>query len=90
VGFSDRQVLGIVLGEAVVQCIGGAVLGLGIARLIIPHVRNLVAGPTSLMTMPLSLVIVGLLIALLVAVVSGAVPAWRAGRMQIVEALAVR
>jgi putative ABC transport system permease protein len=79
-----------VLGEAVVQCVVGAILGLGIARALIPYVRNLVAGPTSLMTMPVSLIIAGIVVAVLLALVSGAVPAWRAGRMQIVEALTVR
>jgi putative ABC transport system permease protein len=89
-GFSDRQVLGLVLAEAVIQCLVGAAVGLTIARLLVPYVKKLLSGPAVLMAVPWSLVGLGLVVAFLVALVSAAVPAWRASRMQIVDALAAR
>jgi putative ABC transport system permease protein len=88
-GFSDRQVLGLVLAEAVIQCIIGAALGLAIARVLVPYTKKLLPG-TGFMTVSWWVVGLGLLIAFLVALISAALPAWRAGRMEIVNALAAR
>lgn len=90
IGFNDRSVLFLVLTEAVVQCMVGAAMGLVIARAAAPSVKKLLSGPAGLMVVPWSLILLGLLLAFLVALVSAAVPAWQAGRMRIIDALAGR
>lgn len=90
IGFSNRSILWLVLAEAVVQCLIGAGIGLAIARAAAPSVKKLLSGPADLMIVPWSLIGLGLLLAVAVALVSAAVPAWRAGRMKIVDALAAR
>lgn len=91
IGYSDRGVLFLVLAEAVAQCVVGAAIGLMIARFTASAVKSLLpAGPAGAMFVPWSLVLTGLLLAMAVALISAAVPAFRAGRMKIVDSLAGR
>jgi ABC-type antimicrobial peptide transport system permease subunit len=57
---------------------------------LVPYARKVLSDAATLMAVPWSLVGVGLVVALLVALISAAVPAWRAGRMQIADALVAR
>jgi putative ABC transport system permease protein len=87
-GFSNFAVLGLVLAESLVLCCVAAALGIGIAAVISPPIyRELGAGGLDL---PLSVVAAGLGLAAAFAVVSALVPAVRAQRLSIVDALAGR
>ena len=85
-GFSDRAVFLLLVGEAAVACVAGALIGLGLAMVAFPYAAKFVPG----LSMPMVVVQVGLVGALLVALLSASMPALRASRLQIVDALASR
>jgi putative ABC transport system permease protein len=78
--------MGLILAEALVSCILGAAIGLGIAALLLPRARQLVG----LTHIPGVVVVEGFAAAVIVALVSGAIPAWRGLRLQIATALSKR
>lgn len=82
-GFSDTHVLTLVLLQTLALCIVAALIGLGIADLLFPRLRDTLG----VVKMPLSVVIEGVLMAAVFAALTGFVPAWRAKRLVIVEAL---
>ena len=84
VGFTNRAVFMLVLIEALVVCIAAAALGLALAALAFPVAARFVHG----LSMPWVVVAVGLACAVLVALISAAVPAVQAARLQVVTALA--
>jgi putative ABC transport system permease protein len=87
VGFSDRQVFGLVIVEAAVISLVGAVLGLGAATLL-PVVTGFGDGgflPGFHVTLGTQLFGAG--VALLLAVASGLFPAWQASQLPVVQAL---
>jgi putative ABC transport system permease protein len=87
VGFSDRSVTVLVLIESVLLCVLAASLGLVAAAAVFPITAALGIGGSGL---PLKVVGMGLAMAVVLALVSGLPPAWRAQRLVIVEALAGR
>jgi putative ABC transport system permease protein len=84
VGFSDRQVMTLILAESITFCVFAAGIGLAIAATLLPLARKQV-GITS---MPLIVLEAGVAFAVLLALVAGAVPAWRGLRLRIANALA--
>jgi putative ABC transport system permease protein len=87
VGFSDRSVTILVLIESLLLCVLAAALGLAVAATVFPVAAALGIGGSAL---PLKIVAMGLAMAVLLALVSGLPPAWRAQRLVIVDALAGR
>lgn len=85
-GFSDRRVFWILVLEAMALCIIGAALGLVIAARLIPLAEQFIGA----LSMPWFVAAIGLAIALLLAVISAALPAWRSLRLQVAEALSGR
>jgi putative ABC transport system permease protein len=88
VGFGNGAVVALVVAEALTLCAVAAALGLGVASLAIPQVF----GALGFGSMPLGGVVLaqGLGIAVLLALSSAALPAWRAVRLTIADALAGR
>jgi putative ABC transport system permease protein len=87
-GFSDPLLVTLVVAEAVVVCVAGALTGLGLATTVFTMVyRTLGLGGAPL---PTSVFVTGLAVALLVAFVSALPPAWRAKRLDVVAALGGR
>jgi putative ABC transport system permease protein len=85
-GFSHQAVFLLLVGEAVVTCVVGAVIGLGLAMVAFPYAGKFVPG----LSMPMAVIEVGVVGAVLVALLSTAVPAFRASKLEIVDALAGR
>jgi len=85
-GFSDRKVMMLILTEATVFCLAAASIGLAIATLLQPFARQ----RFTLATMPAIVLVAGVVFAVLLALIGGAVPAWRGLRLQVVDALAGR
>ncbi|HEY0917210.1 MAG TPA: ABC transporter permease [Solimonas sp.] len=83
IGFSDRSVLALVLTESLLLCLIAALVGLGIATLLMPGLASKVPG----LYMPPEVWLMGAGVAALLAVVVGFPPAWRAMRLDIVNAL---
>ena len=87
-GFSDTAVMSLVLTESVLLCSVAAALGIAIAAVISPPIyRQFGAGGLNL---PLAVVATGIVLAIAFAIVSASLPALRAQRLSIVDALAGR
>jgi putative ABC transport system permease protein len=86
VGFSDRTVFLLVLAEALIVCVAGAALGLALANVVFPLASRFVPG----LSMPGIVVVIGLGAAVFVALISTALPAARAARLTVVNALVQR
>jgi putative ABC transport system permease protein len=90
IGFSNASVLAMVLAESVLLLMLGGLAGLGLATLIIPVVS---AGSGGVLNLPLVRAgtwVLGALLMLAIGVLVGSLPAWRAMRLNIVDALAGR
>lgn len=85
-GFSNRAVFLLLVGESVIACVAGAIIGLALAMVVFPYAAKFVPG----LAMPMIVIEVGVAGAVLVALLSAAVPAFRASKLQIVDALAGR
>jgi putative ABC transport system permease protein len=85
-GFTDRSIFLMVVGESLLLCVVAALIGLALATGIFPYTAKFVPG----LSMPLSVVGFGVIGAVLVALVTAAPPASRAARLQVVDALAGR
>ena len=85
-GFTDRAVFLLVVAEATMVCIAAALIGLAFAMVVFPYAAKFVPG----LSMPVVVVEAGVVGALLVALLSAALPASRAARLEVVDALAGR
>jgi len=87
-GYTDTNVLLLVVAEALVLCVTGALVGLAAAKALFP----LFAKAVSLegITMPLLVIGIGVLMATATALASATLPALRARRLSVVDALARR
>jgi putative ABC transport system permease protein len=87
VGFSDRLLFALVMVEAGAMALTGAALGLGGAKLLYPAINFNGAGFLPGFTVATSTLIIGALVAVGLMLASGLVPALRAARMPVVQAL---
>ena len=85
-GFGDRPIFLLVVGECLLICILAALTGLALATGVFPYAGKFVPG----LSMPLSVVGFGLIGAVLVALITAVPPALRAARLEVVDALAGR
>jgi putative ABC transport system permease protein len=85
-GFSNRALFILVIVEVCLVCIMAALLGLAVAVAVFPFAGMFVPG----LSMPLSVIGLGVMGACLVALSSAAIPAMRAARLSIIDALAGR
>ena len=90
IGFRDGSVLGLVLAESVVLVLIGGVLGLALAGVIGPIVGAGSGGMINLPPIGLSSWLLGLGLMVAIGLLVGALPALRAMRLNIVDALAGR
>lgn len=90
IGFSNHAVLGIVLAESVLLLLLGGVIGLGLASLIIPVVSAGSGGMLNLPSVGASSWILGVVLMIAIGLLVGVLPALRAMRLNIVDALAGR
>jgi putative ABC transport system permease protein len=87
VGFSDPKVFGMLLAESLTLSIGAAAIGLALAFRVVPLVSRFI---NLHLTMPPEVLAGGIVLACVLALVSTALPAWRALHLQVAEALAGR
>jgi len=89
-GFTNGTVLTLVLVESVLLIVLGGLIGMGLAALIIPAVGAASGGMLNLPGVPLVTWLTGLGLMVAIGLVVGALPARRAMRLRIVDALAGR
>ncbi|HEY2622184.1 MAG TPA: ABC transporter permease [Dyella sp.] len=90
IGFSSQSVLAMVLAESVLLVLLGGCIGLGLATLIIPTISAGSGGMLNLGVVSGSSWVLGIVLMILIGLLVGALPAWRAMRLNIVDALAGR
>jgi putative ABC transport system permease protein len=86
VGFTNGAVFALTLVESALVCVTAGGAGLAVASLAFPYASRFVHG----LSMPSIIVILGLLSALAVALISAALPAAMAARLEVATALADR
>jgi putative ABC transport system permease protein len=86
IGFSGRKVLVLLLFESITLSLGAALVGLVVASRLMLRV-NLLGLRQG---MPYGVLAIGLVLALVLALASASLPAWRVQRLQLAEALAGR
>lgn len=87
-GFTDGAVIALVCAESLILCLAAAGIGLAIASAVFPSIFAMMDAPA--LPMPLSVIAIGAGLAILLALISAAVPAWRVSRLNVVDALAGR
>jgi putative ABC transport system permease protein len=90
IGFSSQSVLGMVLAEGILLLVLGGVLGLALAGVVVPIVAKGSGGMLNLPPIGASTWILGLVLMVVIGALVGALPAIRAMRLNIVDALAGR
>lgn len=90
VGFSSTSVLAMVLAESVLLLVLGGVLGLAIATVVIPAISAGSGGMLNLPSVGASSWVLGIVLMVAIGALVGALPAWNAMRLNIVDALAGR
>jgi putative ABC transport system permease protein len=88
IGFRDGQVLALVLAESALMCLLSAALGVGLAAIVIPAMTPHLPGGFAGMELRPQTWLQALAIASVLAMLVGALPAMRAMRLDIVNALA--
>ena len=90
IGFRDGSVLGLVLAESVLLVVIGGVLGLGLAAVLGPIISTASGGVVILPAIGASSWLLGLGLMIGIGLLVGVLPALRAMRLNIVDALAGR
>ena len=90
IGFSSTSVLAMVLTESVLLLLLGGIIGLGLATVLAPGVSKGSGGMVNLPPVGAGNWALGVGLMLLIGLLVGALPAWRAMRLNIVDALAGR
>jgi putative ABC transport system permease protein len=90
IGFTNRSVLWLVLAEAIALVVFGGAVGLGLAAVLMPAISASSNGIVQLSTVPTATWLLGLALMIGIGLVVGALPALRAMRLNIVDALAGR
>lgn len=84
VGFTDLSVFLLILAEALLVCVAAGAFGLALATVLLPIAGMFVVG----LSMPKIVIAIGLVLAIVVALISAAVPAVQAARLKVATALA--
>jgi len=86
-GFGDRKVMGLVLAESTLMAVLGGALGLAGAWVVSRGIEGAVSGFLPVFYVPPEAIWIGVLLIVALGLVTGAVPAWQALRLRIVDAL---
>jgi putative ABC transport system permease protein len=87
IGFSDRKVLGFVLGESLVIAVVGGLLGLALALVAVPLLSRALSGIVPVLILSPTILLTGFVAALFVGFISGFLPGLGAMRLRVVNAL---
>ncbi|MEO7067595.1 MAG: FtsX-like permease family protein [Rhodanobacter sp.] len=90
IGFSNRSVQAMVLTESVLLLLLGGVIGLALAAVITPAIGAASGGMIPVHGISAGTWFIGVALMLVIGVVIGWIPAWRAMRLNIVDALSGR
>ena len=86
-GFSDGTVALVVLGESILLCAFGGMLGIALAVVAFPGIKENIPPMFGVFELSGGTIAVGMGLAVLLGLVVGVLPAWTANRLKIVDAL---
>ena len=86
IGFTDKGVLGLVLGESLAITLAGGLIGLGLAWLLV-SMGDPTSGSFPVFYFPTTDVFIGLVLIVVMAFIAGIIPALQAQKLQIADAL---
>jgi len=89
-GFSDLAVLSLVIAESVLLCLLAAAAGLLLAEMVNPIAHEALSDFVVLLQMSRAAMLRGFVLALIVALLSSVLPAWRLRQLNVVSALMKR
>lgn len=89
-GFTDRRVALLVVGESLLLCGTAAAVGMLLSSVAIPVIRNAMAQFLAGLTLENLTVAFAAVLALSLGVLAALIPAWRSARLSVIEALAVK
>jgi putative ABC transport system permease protein len=87
VGFTNGQVVGLVMAESCLLALLGGAIGLGLACLLVPAIGKGLANMLPLFFFPVRDLVLGIAIAIGLGLVTGIFPAWSAMRLRVADAL---
>jgi putative ABC transport system permease protein len=87
VGFTNGQVVGLVMAESCLLALLGGAIGLGLACLLVPAIGKGLANMLPLFFFPVGDLALGIAIAVVLGLVTGIFPAWSAMRLRVADAL---
>jgi putative ABC transport system permease protein len=87
IGFSNAQVMSLVLAESCLLTLLGGVLGLGLAHLLVPVMAKALAGLLPLFSLPTHDLFIGLGFSVALGLITGIFPALQAMRLRVADAL---
>jgi putative ABC transport system permease protein len=92
IGFPPAHIVGFIVGESVLVAVVGGLLGLGLTMLLInglmgPFIETNMAGLFPYFSTPPKVLIMAIVAAVIVGIVAGAVPAYRASKLKVTDAL---
>ena len=90
IGFSDARVTGMVLAESLLVAVIGGVIGLSLGELFVQGAASALAQFFPGLAMSTGTLAWGLLLAVALGLVTGAWPAWRAARLDVIDAMGRR
>ncbi|HTC43737.1 MAG TPA: FtsX-like permease family protein [Steroidobacteraceae bacterium] len=93
IGYRDRQVMTLVVLEALALCLTGALLGLGLAGMAFPSLGRSMTSVSAWLgsrSLSWSVLAAGLGCALILTGLSAALPVWNARRLNVIDALRTR
>jgi putative ABC transport system permease protein len=90
IGFSSRSVQAMVLAESMLLLLLGGVIGLGLVSAIVPGIGVASGGMVPVHGVSADTWMIGIALMLVIGVIVGWLPAWRAMRLKIVDALSGR
>ncbi len=86
-GFSDGTVALVVLGESILLCAFGGLLGIALAVVAFPGIKENIPPMFGVFDLSGGTIALGMGLAILLGLVVGVLPAWTANRLKIVDAL---
>jgi putative ABC transport system permease protein len=87
IGFSDRRVLGLVLAESLIVAVIGGAIGLALGSLAVQGAASAMAQFFPGLSPSVGALGWGLALAVVLGLVTGAVPAWQAARLKVIDAM---
>jgi putative ABC transport system permease protein len=90
IGFSSHSVQAMVLAESVLMLLLGGVIGMALVSAIVPRIGAASGGMIPVHGVSANTWLMGIALMLVIGVVVGWMPAWRAMRLNIVDALSGR